>query len=181
MTDTLDADGNPITPPGEESPNMKRMRELAEKGQQAEEALARAATLERENALLRSGVDTETPLGKLFAKAYDGENDPEAIKAAATEAGIPLVGTTTPPAEGAQTPPPEEPTGTEQRQQLAAGAPADTGEMPHPNTIARQIFDKEMESGGTWEEAAGLMIASKSAAAMSGDLRGTVRQGPVDQ
>ena len=184
MTDTLDAGtGTPPEggdPAGGDGANMKRMRELAEKGQRAEELEAQMAATTKENAFLRSGIDIDTPLGAMFFKAFDGDaTDVEALKAQAVEMNIPFrTGAAPTPAAGDPATPPES-TGTEQRQQLANGAPADTGEQPHPNTVARQIFDTEMAAGGTWEDSAGMMIASKAAAAMSGDLRGTVPEKPI--
>jgi len=43
---------------------------------------------QRELAFLKAGIDTETGPGKLLAKAYDGDLDPEAIKTYAQEYGI---------------------------------------------------------------------------------------------
>jgi hypothetical protein len=48
--------------------------------------------LERENAILRSEVDLNTPLGEYFYKNYTGEWSPAAVRAKATELGIPFRG-----------------------------------------------------------------------------------------
>ena len=50
--------------------------------------LAEAAAAKRELNLIRAGVDLDSPTGKLFAKAYDGELDVDAIKEAAAEYGV---------------------------------------------------------------------------------------------
>lgn len=42
----------------------------------------------RKLALMEAGIDITKPNGKLFAKAYDGDLDTEAIVAAATEYGV---------------------------------------------------------------------------------------------
>lgn len=55
---------------------------------EAEEAKREAANAKRELALMKAGIDLESGTGKLFAKAYDGEATPEAIKAAAAEYGL---------------------------------------------------------------------------------------------
>ena len=55
---------------------------------EANEAKAEANAAKRELALMKAGIDLESPTGKLFVKAYDGEISPEAIKAAATEYGL---------------------------------------------------------------------------------------------
>lgn len=46
----------------------------------AEAAAQEGSTARRELTFLRAGVDLDSAVGKLFAKAYDGELDPEAIK-----------------------------------------------------------------------------------------------------
>lgn len=45
-------------------------------------------TASRELAFVKAGIDTENGVGKLLAKTYDGELDPEAIKTYAQEYGI---------------------------------------------------------------------------------------------
>jgi hypothetical protein len=39
---------------------------------EAEDAKAQLASLQRESAFMKAGVDLDTPLGKMFAKGYDG-------------------------------------------------------------------------------------------------------------
>jgi len=48
---------------------------------QADEARAEAAQARRELALLKAGVPND-PRGEFFSKAYEGPDDPEAVKAA---------------------------------------------------------------------------------------------------
>jgi hypothetical protein len=69
--------------------------------------------------------------------------------------------------------PPEapEPTGTEERQALASGAPADTGENADPRKEGKDRFDEAMSKGATWEEAAGQMVNHLANAAERGDPR----------
>jgi len=63
----------------------RRLEADAEAGRKAQ---AEAAQARRELAFLKAGVDLESPLGKLFAKGYDGDLTPDAVKSAAVEAGI---------------------------------------------------------------------------------------------
>jgi len=52
-------------------------------------ALAENELLKRQLAFSKAGIDTDTPLGKMFARSYDGPTDDvEAVKAAALEIGI---------------------------------------------------------------------------------------------
>lgn len=55
---------------------------------EADEAKAEANAAKRELALMKAGIDLNSPTGKLFVKAYDGEISVEAIKAAAGEYGL---------------------------------------------------------------------------------------------
>ena len=55
---------------------------------EAEEAQREAANAKRELAFIKAGIDIESPTGKLFAKAYDGETTIDAVKAAASEYGL---------------------------------------------------------------------------------------------
>lgn len=64
--------------------NKQLEAELAE--ERARRAEAEAA--QRKLAFIEAGIDVNSPTGKLFAKAYDGEFSLEAVKAAATEYGL---------------------------------------------------------------------------------------------
>ena len=55
---------------------------------EAEEAQREAANAKRELAFMKAGIDLDSPTGKLFAKAYDGDASVEAVKAAAGEYGL---------------------------------------------------------------------------------------------
>lgn len=67
------------------APNWRRKLEADAKA--GREALARAEAAEaesrsaqRELAMRRAGIDVETPIGAMFAKAYDGENDVDLMR-----------------------------------------------------------------------------------------------------
>jgi hypothetical protein len=68
---------------------LKRSRQLAK---DLEAANARAAEAERESAFARAGV-SDSPLTSALAKTYDGENDPESIRAYFTSLGVDLTST----------------------------------------------------------------------------------------
>jgi hypothetical protein len=77
-------DDEPEQPP-RENPNIKQLREKAERH---DEAVARANAAERELAFAKAGIPlADTKMG-YFVKGYDGELTPEAIRTAATEAGF---------------------------------------------------------------------------------------------
>lgn len=92
-----------------EQPQQQQQQEpqwrknLERKAKEAEAAKAEAQAAKRELALLKAGIDLESPTGKLFAKAYDGEASVDAIKAAATEYG--LIGQSANPSTPAQAEP----------------------------------------------------------------------------
>lgn len=167
MSDTL-TDGE--TPAGtEENPNLKLLREKAKTADEATEALAKA---QREIAVLKSPIDAESPLGKFFFESYKGDlTDADAVLAAANEIGVPMKqGAAVVKPEGEVETPPE-PNGTEDRQELAAGAPADTGVTPDPNKVAKDTFDAAIAAGKTEEAARGEMLQVIAQAGLAGDPR----------
>jgi hypothetical protein len=66
----------------------KQMKALKAQAERAAELEAKLAERDREVAFAKAGVP-ETGLGALLRDAYKGDPNPEAIKAAATEYGIP--------------------------------------------------------------------------------------------
>lgn len=116
----------------------RREKELDAKLAQVEADAKRAGALERDNALLRAGVPSDTPLGKVFAKAYDGELTLEAIKAAWTELS-----------PGGSNPPPAQQNGT--------SAPDLNGELARADKMASASptgFDPGREAAYEAERAA---------------------------
>lgn len=67
--------------------NRTQIRTLEKDAKRARKADEELATLRREFAFVKAGIDPEDPKLKYFAKGYDGEITAEAIRAAATEAG----------------------------------------------------------------------------------------------
>jgi len=70
----------------------RKLEQDAEEGRQAKaeavKAEAEASAAKRELAFLRAGIDLDSPQGKLFAKAYDGDPTADAVKSAAQEYGL---------------------------------------------------------------------------------------------
>lgn len=100
MSDYNEIDDDLDTPDDDETtPNTPRnqdwrrkLKQEAEEGrrakQEAVEATSEAAAARKELAFLKAGIDLDSPQGKLFAKAYDGEPSLDAVKAAAQEYGL---------------------------------------------------------------------------------------------
>lgn len=88
--DDLDEDA-----PDQPGNDVRRLREHIKKLEQDAKAAREKAAgaerlpeLERELAFRRAGIDPEDPKAKWLVKGYDGELSPDAIKAAAAEAGL---------------------------------------------------------------------------------------------
>lgn len=79
----------PDTEHVDETPQDNRdIRQLREKAKKADQMAAEMTTLKRDLAMARAGVNLDSPTGKLFYKAYDGEPTVEAVTAAASEYGL---------------------------------------------------------------------------------------------
>jgi hypothetical protein len=68
--------------------DRKWIRDLEKRAKDAERVRAEADEARRELAFLKAGIDLDSPQGKLFAKAYDGEFTVDAVRASATEYGV---------------------------------------------------------------------------------------------
>jgi hypothetical protein len=80
-------------PSPDENRNLQYLRTLAQKGENVDvEAMeAEVSALRQQVAIARTGIDAESPLGKLFLRGYEGDlNDVDAVKATARELGIPF-------------------------------------------------------------------------------------------
>ena len=71
--------------PEEDTGGIKDLREAAERGKKATQELD---DMRREMAFLKAGVNTDTKAGQLLYKAYDGELEPDLLRAEAAELGI---------------------------------------------------------------------------------------------
>lgn len=72
----------------EKNPLRKHLRDLEKEVAELRKEKAEAAQAKRELAFAKAGIPMDTPMAKYFIKGYDGELTPEAIKEAATEAGL---------------------------------------------------------------------------------------------
>lgn len=70
------------------NPLRDRNKVLEAENQQYREQIVAGEAAIRELAFMKVGIDTDSPTGKLFAKAYDGEATVEAIAQAAAEYGL---------------------------------------------------------------------------------------------
>lgn len=68
--------------------DRKWVRDLEKRAKVAEKAAAERDAAMRELVMLKAGINPDSPQGKLFAKAYDGEPTLDAVKAAAQEYGV---------------------------------------------------------------------------------------------
>lgn len=143
--------------------NLKELRHLADEGRKA---LAEAEQARRELAFVKAGVDTDTKLGKLLLRTYDGELTVDAIKAEAAELGLfkaPSTNEDVNDAERSQ---------SRERADLASDSSVgseDTSE--HPHEAALKAFEAARKQGDTREIAAGAAFAEILKAAHRGDQR----------
>ena len=70
------------------NPVRDRMKQLETELAEVRAKAAEAEAAQRKLAFIEAGIDINTPTGKWFAKAYDGEFSLDAVKQAATEYGL---------------------------------------------------------------------------------------------
>jgi len=154
----------------QDNDNIQELRDAADRGR---EATKRADKLERELAFSRAGIDTETPLGRMFADAYKGELDKEAVKAAWSEiAGAAGGNAQEPPAQ--QEEKQVEQSETDERRRLTTGGAGETPhEQPDPDPVQSgyKNFQERLRDGEPREKAAGSVFGALIGAAAKGDKR----------
>lgn len=146
------------------------IRHLEDKAKRADDADA----LEKEVALLRLGVDTNTPAGKMLLTHPDVKLDNlDAVKALATDLGLLKTegDDETGGDEQQQQIPPAEQAQTRERQQLVQGAQSDGVVERDPYEAGFEAFDKARAQGQRREDAAAGFIDSVFVAAKKGDQR----------
>jgi len=134
-SDEQAGDGAEQQQSSQRKPNWRR--QLEARARAADQARAEADAAKRELALIRAGIDLDSPQGKLFAKAYDGEPAVDAIRKAAEEYGV--LAPPTPPVD------PAELSAHTRVAQASAGSPA----APPADPIA-ELDAIPLMKGGTW-------------------------------
>lgn len=171
-----DIDLSQLPPPSDDDPPaIKQLRAALEakdaKLADATADLQKNAAVHKENAFLRAGIDTASPLGQFMYENYDGELTPDAVKLKAEALGIPT---------GKQEPhvPPATPDEADrQRLQTQLNGdgnvppPAPDDENPDPWDEGYSAFDARMARGATRERAAAEVLDRVVDAAVKGDQR----------
>lgn len=176
MTTEYDPDNDELdeeleTPASKKENDLRNLRNKANKADKLEKENEQLRQGERELAYYRAGLtpqELSTPVGQMFAKAYDGELDPDTVKAAWAALGNVM-----------QPEPSNEISESEQqssreRQALATGAAGDTGTTP-PKPVrgydgtAVRAGKEALERGETRESALGELFSKLTGAAAEGD------------
>lgn len=164
-----DDDDDDQSPEGEK---FRDMRRKANKADRLEKELAEARAGERELAFYRAGLkpeDLNTPVGQMFARAYDGELTAEAVTAAWSALGAVVA-----PEPDDDVIPAEEQAASRERQTLASGGQGDTGVAP-PKPVrgeegaAVQAGRQALAGGASREDAMGSTFRALTDAAAQGN------------
>ena len=133
----------------QEPGSIKELRDAADRGKQASQELN---AMKREMAFLKAGVDTDSKVGQLLYKAYDGELDTVSIQAEWSELAPVAV------------PPPSEPDTTDdarvsqQRQDLASDNIPPENQTESPYDAGHREFKTMMDAGRPKEDSAARFI-----------------------
>lgn len=145
--------------------DLKGLRQAADEGRKAK---VEAEQAKRELAFVKAGVDTDTKLGQLLLKTYEGDLTAEAIKAEAMEIGAIKTEAPAPPTTPASL---DEQTQSRERQGLAQEPDVQTDQGQDPYQVAHKGFEEKMAKGMTRERAAGEWGLEILRAARAGDPR----------
>lgn len=146
----------------ETTDSIKDLRRAADEGRKA---AAEAEVLRRELAFARAGIDTESKLGRLMLKTYDGELSSEAIKAEAAELGL------LQPSAGQTEVPREEREFNRARMDLASEAGTPAANEADPYLEARQSWETARSDGAPLQDAFAAAMNPLLQAAHRGDDR----------
>ena len=130
--------------------NIKELRDAADRGKKATQELD---AMKREMAFLKAGVDTDTKVGQLLYKAYDGELDTQSIQAEWSE----LV-------PAAAAPPPAETVDAtdtqiaEQRRELTGDSVPPENQTESPYDVGHREFKEMMDAGRPKEDSAARFV-----------------------
>lgn len=176
--DDPDADAPPDDP---NSP--KNLRQAAKDGRKAREeadaANTRADNLAKELAFTKAGVNTDTPVGVMFAQTYTGDLTAEAVKEAWAAIESTLASPNGDGKEGDDAPAnpelqPGEADAGALSQQLAQGTAPDAPSEPDPYEVAAGIADQARKDGATEIDAMAYAFNSVVGAAQKGDQRAII-------
>lgn len=163
----------------EEQDQQESLRDLREAAARGKEAKADAEAARRELAFAKAGIDTDSPKGKMFVKAYDGELDSAAIKAQFDDLfGVPAAESTEVEDEAEQEALRQQT--AERRDLIAAGA--DHQPPPAPDLVEQAFkeFDAAVTNGQSRDIAFRHVMSGMIAAANAGQP-GAVWTGWTDE
>lgn len=173
--DDLDDDSTDAPNPDDPSNALRNARRAAKGKAKAERERDEA---KRELAFLKAGVDTSTPIGNLLMRNYEGDLNPEAIKAEAVAVGaLKVEAAEQPPPANSDAPAPsnepevtdEERALTAERQSLAGNAPADQLPPASPYATAIKHGRERIAEGESEDRAIAAAIGDLATAALNGD------------
>lgn len=152
----------------EEKPYVRMKREDIQALELKAAEAAKVEILQRELAMNKAGIKTDSMLGRMFFKSYEGELTKEAMLLAAQEVGLVEKITEAPAISD------EEKGSTEERQTLSSGATPPSTENPvHPKDEAVANAKAVIEKGGKYEHAAGAFVSTLVKRHAEGDKRAT--------
>lgn len=149
----------------DDTTNQDELKDLRAAAEAGKAAVADAEAARREIAFVKAGIDTDSKLGKLMFKTYEGELTKDAIVAEATDLGLIKEETK---ADGKATE--GEKQQTKQREGLSADSEDPVNTDEHVNIDqAYSEFHKIRKEGGSQDEASRAVLGAIIGSAASGD------------
>lgn len=136
--------------------NQDDIKALREKADSATAAQADAVAARRELAFVKAGIDTESKLGGLLFKTYEGDLTKDALQAEAKELGLFREEETTPPGKASA----EETKQTRQREELSSESEDPVKDESVNIEQAFSEFHKARKAGATQDQASTAVLGS---------------------
>jgi hypothetical protein len=165
QNDDFDIDDDEMDDPSAAMKQMrKRIRDLEKENKES-------AAARRELAFVKAGVDTESKVGKLFLRTFDGDlSDIDGIKVEAEDLGcVKAAAAVTADATPEVPVDLEAESSTAERQSLASGALPDDGKGVNVKASALATAEEAVNKGARWEVATGGYLNALANAAANGD------------
>ncbi len=155
----------------ENDQDEKNWKELRKQADEAKQHKAELEAAKREMAFVKAGIDTDTKLGKMLLRTYEGELDKDSIRAEARDVGFNFADEAKSDKKDENNISDEERNSTRRRDDLSAETDNVRDEGKDPRKLADDAFWEARANGDRMEDAAQAALEHYLRGAQAGDKR----------